>query len=89
MKGTTVETMKGWSDDERTVMALAAAGKRQNLALDLSEAVQSLTVAGIEVMGGFIVGFDSDGVEAFEAQRQFLAGAPLPLAMACCSRAAA
>jgi radical SAM superfamily enzyme YgiQ (UPF0313 family) len=61
--------------------ALAAAGKRQNLALDLSEAVQSLTVAGLEVMGGFIVGFDSDGVEAFEAQRQFLAGAPLPLAM--------
>lgn len=61
--------------------ALAAAGKRQNLTIDLSEAVQSLTAAGLEVMGGFIVGFDSDGPEAFDIQRQFLAGAPLPLAM--------
>ncbi|MBK8479607.1 MAG: B12-binding domain-containing radical SAM protein [Proteobacteria bacterium] len=61
--------------------ALAAAGKRQNLALDLHEAVERLTAAGLEVMGGFIVGFDSDGVEAFAAQRAFLDGAPLPLAM--------
>ena len=61
--------------------ALASAGKAQNLRLDLGEAVQTLTRRGLEVMGGFIVGFDSDREEVFEAQRRFIAGSPIPLAM--------
>ncbi len=61
--------------------ALRAAGKTQNLKQDLRGAVHQLTTTGLEVMGGFIVGFDSDGPGAFEAQRQFLADAPIPLAM--------
>ena len=61
--------------------ALKETGKVQNLKFDLSEAVLTLNRAGLEVMAGFIVGFDSDGPEVFEAQRQFIAGLPLPLAM--------
>lgn len=61
--------------------ALAETGKVQNLKLDLSEAVLSLNRAGLEVMAGFIIGFDNDGDEVFEAQRQFIASLPLPLAM--------
>jgi radical SAM superfamily enzyme YgiQ (UPF0313 family) len=61
--------------------ALEEANKFQNLRVDLSEAVDRITRAGIEVMGGFIVGFDSDGEEVFAMQREFLAGQPIPLAM--------
>jgi radical SAM superfamily enzyme YgiQ (UPF0313 family) len=61
--------------------SLAGAGKKQNLKLDLTEAVDRLTRAGLEVYGGFIVGFDEDGDGAFEAQRAFLDQTPIPLAM--------
>ncbi|MDY0003339.1 MAG: radical SAM protein [Polyangia bacterium] len=61
--------------------ALEQAKKLQNLRLDLSEAVDRITRAGLEVMGGFIVGFDSDDEGVFAEQRQFLARQPIPLAM--------
>lgn len=61
--------------------ALAEAGKKQNLALDLNEAIATLTRAGLEVMGGFIVGFDSDKEDIFEIQRAFIQSNPIPLAM--------
>jgi radical SAM superfamily enzyme YgiQ (UPF0313 family) len=61
--------------------ALKETKKLQNLKLDLSAAVEQLTSAGLEVMAGFIVGFDSDDPSAFEAQRLFLRDAPIPLAM--------
>lgn len=61
--------------------ALRSANKHQNLKLDLREAVETLTRAGLECMGGFIVGFDHDTPECFDAQREFILGSPLPLAM--------
>jgi len=61
--------------------ALEEAGKKQNLALDLNEAIATLTQAGLEVMGGFIVGFDSDTPDIFEIQRAFIQSNPIPLAM--------
>lgn len=61
--------------------ALSQAGKHQNCALDLRAAVDELTRAGLQVMGGFIVGFDTDGPESFEALHSFLRSAPIPLAM--------
>jgi hypothetical protein len=61
--------------------ALHAAKKSQNASVDLSEAVEQLTEAGLEVMGGFIVGFDQDGPEVFAQQREFISSVPLPLAM--------
>jgi hypothetical protein len=35
----------------------------------------------LEVYAGFIVGFDSDGPEIFEAQRSLISSLPIPLAM--------
>jgi radical SAM superfamily enzyme YgiQ (UPF0313 family) len=61
--------------------ALRETKKTQNLRLDLVDAVDRLTRAGLEVMAGFIVGFDSDDAGAFEAQQLFLDEAPIPLAM--------
>ena len=61
--------------------ALKGAQKTQNASMDLTEAVNHLTGAGLEVMAGFIVGFDEDGPDAFEAQREFIANSAIPLAM--------
>jgi radical SAM superfamily enzyme YgiQ (UPF0313 family) len=61
--------------------ALEQSKKFQNLRVDISDAVDRITRAGIEVMGGFIVGFDTDGEEVFAMQREFLASQPIPLAM--------
>jgi radical SAM superfamily enzyme YgiQ (UPF0313 family) len=61
--------------------ALRETKKLQNLKLDLTVAVERLTRAGLEVMAGFIVGFDSDDPSAFAAQLEFLRDAPIPLAM--------
>jgi radical SAM superfamily enzyme YgiQ (UPF0313 family) len=62
--------------------ALQRTGKRQNVGVDVRAAVDKVTAAGLEVMGGFIVGFDGDGAESFDLQRELLRDAPLPLAMA-------
>jgi radical SAM superfamily enzyme YgiQ (UPF0313 family) len=46
--------------------------KLQNKGRDLVEAVQYLQRAGLEVMGGFIVGFDSDRQDIFKQQFDFI-----------------
>lgn len=46
--------------------------KLQNRGRDLVAAVQSLQKAGLEVMGGFIVGFDSDKRDIFKQQFDFI-----------------
>ncbi|MBU0754105.1 MAG: B12-binding domain-containing radical SAM protein [Planctomycetes bacterium] len=61
--------------------ALEESNKLQNLRIDPTEAVDRITRAGLEVMGGFIVGFDSDGPDIFALQREFLTRQPIPLAM--------
>jgi radical SAM superfamily enzyme YgiQ (UPF0313 family) len=61
--------------------SLQEAGKRQNVATDLEQAIRVITAAGMEVMGGFIVGFDHDDPSVFELQRQFISSLPIPLAM--------
>lgn len=61
--------------------ALKETGKRQNIGIDVRSALEKLTTAGFEVMAGFIVGFDGDTAETFEAQATLLRDAPLPLAM--------
>ena len=48
--------------------ALRDAGKTQNLRMGPAEAVAILARAGLEVMSGFIVGFDSDDAAALRAQ---------------------
>ncbi|MFW6051658.1 MAG: B12-binding domain-containing radical SAM protein [Myxococcota bacterium] len=61
--------------------ALGAAGKSQNLKLDLATAVETIVAGGLEVQGGFIVGFDQDGPDIFEAQQRFIERTGVPLAM--------
>jgi radical SAM superfamily enzyme YgiQ (UPF0313 family) len=61
--------------------ALAHARKTQNLQLDLHEAVDKLARHGMEVMGGFIVGFDEDDETIFDRQEEFISTSAIPLAM--------
>jgi len=46
--------------------------KHQNLRSDLATAVRTIQTAGIEVIGGFIVGFDNDQPDIFERQFEFI-----------------
>ncbi|HKB77740.1 MAG TPA: DUF4070 domain-containing protein, partial [Myxococcales bacterium] len=55
--------------------------KFQNLRLDPAEAVRRITHAGLEVFAGFIVGFDNDGPQIFDLQRDFISSVPVPVAM--------
>ena len=46
--------------------------KSQNRGRDLVESVKTIQRAGLEVMGGFIVGFDSDRQDIFKQQFDFI-----------------
>jgi radical SAM superfamily enzyme YgiQ (UPF0313 family) len=46
--------------------------KRQNLHRDLSESINALQRNGLQVMGGFIVGFDTDTASIFRRQVEFI-----------------
>ncbi len=52
--------------------SLAECSKHQNTVLDLGQAVDRIHAHGMQVMAGFIVGFDSDTDTIFEAQLQFI-----------------
>ena len=55
--------------------------KLQNTRHDLVEAVWTIQKAGMQVMGGFIVGFDHDGSDIFERQFEFIQKAGVVTAM--------
>jgi radical SAM superfamily enzyme YgiQ (UPF0313 family) len=61
--------------------ALLETQKRQNTHLDLGAAVEKLVRAGLEVMAGFIVGFDADDETIFERQLEFISRSPISMAM--------
>ena len=52
--------------------SLRECGKQQNTRGDLVESVQTIQRAGLEVMGGFIVGFDHDTPDVFQRQFDFI-----------------
>lgn len=52
--------------------SLAECGKNQNVGTDFVSAVQAIHSHGMQVMGGFIVGFDSDTESIFEQQIRFI-----------------
>src|SRR6478672_7838691 len=55
--------------------------KNQNLREDLLESVHRIQRAGLEVMAGMIVGFDSDDAAIFEEQFRFIQDARIPVSM--------
>jgi radical SAM superfamily enzyme YgiQ (UPF0313 family) len=61
--------------------ALASCGKKQNLGRDLLADVKRLQRAGLEVQGGFIVGFDTDTPSVFQRQVEFIQRSGIATAM--------
>jgi len=61
--------------------ALKSCNKSQNLNIDLFMRIQKIQKAGLEVTGGFIVGFDNDTEDIFERQIEFIQRAGIPMAM--------
>lgn len=60
---------------------LVAIHKRQNARLDPLASVAAIQAHGLEVSGGFILGFDADPSDIFERQRRFIDAAAIPVAM--------
>ncbi|MGA1875120.1 MAG: B12-binding domain-containing radical SAM protein [bacterium] len=60
---------------------LITTGKQQNVRQDLFGSVIKIQNQGIEVAGGFIIGFDNDQPDIFERQIQFIQKSGIPLAM--------
>lgn len=61
--------------------SLKEAQKPQNTRRDLVESVRRIQSYGMEVMGGFIVGFDNDPADIFDRQVEFIQESAIPLAM--------
>ncbi|MFL6254798.1 MAG: B12-binding domain-containing radical SAM protein [Pyrinomonadaceae bacterium] len=61
--------------------SLKEAQKGQNTRRDLLESVHRIQSYGMEVMAGFIVGFDSDPEDIFDRQINFIRESAIPLAM--------
>jgi radical SAM superfamily enzyme YgiQ (UPF0313 family) len=61
--------------------SLTETGKMQNRNRDLVASVQTIQRAGLQVQGGFIVGFDSDSPATFEKQLRFIQESGIVTAM--------
>jgi radical SAM superfamily enzyme YgiQ (UPF0313 family) len=55
-----------------SIESLVECRKFQNTRRDLVESVRRLQSTGLEVMGGFIVGFDNDAADIFRRQFEFI-----------------
>jgi len=61
--------------------SLAATNKLQNTRRDLLDSVATIQGYGIEVMGGFILGFDTDREDIFDRLVEFIQKSAIPIAM--------
>jgi radical SAM superfamily enzyme YgiQ (UPF0313 family) len=61
--------------------SLKETGKTQNLREDILTSVRRLYGRGIEVLAGFIIGFDNDTPETFERQYRFITDSGIQTAM--------
>lgn len=66
------------SPDEASLREM---NKVQNLRHDMLEAVRTVYAHGIDVLAGFIVGFDHDTAETFERQHRFIVASGIQVAM--------
>jgi radical SAM superfamily enzyme YgiQ (UPF0313 family) len=60
---------------------LRAAAKTQNTGRDMLAAVRRIYAAGVDILAGFIVGFDRDTPQSFELQRSFIERSGIMVAM--------
>lgn len=60
---------------------LKEAGKAQNMKRDLLRSIRTIQAHGLEVMGGFIVGFDHDPDDIFSRQIEFIQKSGIAMAM--------
>src|SRR5207247_539782 len=61
--------------------SLKEAQKGQNTKRDLLAAIKKIQGYGMEVMGGFIVGFDNDPADIADKQIDFVRSSAIPMAM--------
>lgn len=61
--------------------ALREAGKLQNMREDMLVAVRRIYASGLDVFGGFIVGFDHDTIDTFDRQYDFIMRSGIQVAM--------
>jgi len=61
--------------------SLKEAGKGQNLRGDMLSAVREIYGHGIDLLAGFIVGFDNDTLDTFEHQYRFIMASGIQIAM--------
>jgi radical SAM superfamily enzyme YgiQ (UPF0313 family) len=61
--------------------ALKLTRKTQNIGGDILGALRRIYAHGIDVLAGFIVGFDTDTLETFERQRRFILDSGIQAAM--------
>jgi len=61
--------------------SLKEAGKTQNLRGDMLTAVRTIYSHGIDLLAGFIVGFDNDTLDTFEHQYRFIMASGIQIAM--------
>jgi radical SAM superfamily enzyme YgiQ (UPF0313 family) len=62
-------------------VGLAECNKKQNVGRDLIADVKRIQRAGLEVQGGFILGFDSDTVSTFQRMTDFIQNSGIVTAM--------
>lgn len=62
-------------------VGLKETGKTQNLREDTLTAIRRIYAHGIDVLGGFIIGFDHDTLDTFEHQYRFITEAGIQSAM--------
>lgn len=60
---------------------LSECGKTQNKGRDLIASIKRLQRAGLQVQGGFIIGFDTDGPNIFQQQIEFIQKSGIATAM--------
>ena len=70
-----------WASSRPGRRAWRRPNKSQNMREDIVAAVHRIQAAGIEVMAGMIVGFDSDDASIFEEQFRFIQEARIPISM--------
>jgi radical SAM superfamily enzyme YgiQ (UPF0313 family) len=63
------------------VPGLIASNKMQNTRRSLLESVAVIQSYGMQVMGGFILGFDTDGEDIFDRMVEFIQKSGIPIAM--------